>query len=102
MPNQSIQDDILKELQIDQLPPEKQEEVLTAMTELLLKRLTVRVLEKLDEKQQEEFGQVSAGGDPDKINQFFAANVPDYEKIIQEEIDLFKIDMKETVDALLA
>jgi len=102
MPNQSIQDDILKELQIDQLPLEKQEEVLTAMTELLLKRLTVRVLEKLDEKQQEEFGQVSASGDPDKISQFFAANVPDYEKIIQEEIDLFKIDMKETVDALLA
>ena len=99
MPN--IQDDIIKELGIDQLPPEKQEEILTAMTEVLLKRLTVRVLEKLDEKQQEEFSQVSAGGDLEKVNQFFAANVPDYENIIQEEIGQFKEDMKETVDALL-
>jgi len=102
MPNQNIQDDILKELQIDQLPAEKQAEVLTVMTELLLKKLTVRVLEKLDDKQKDEFGLVSASGDQDKISQFFAANVPDYEKIIQEEIDLFKQDMKETVDTLLA
>ncbi len=102
MPNQSIQEDLLKELGLDQLPPEKQEEILTAMTEVLLKRLTIKVLEKLNDQQQEEFSQVSASGDADKINQFFAANVPDYEKMIQEEIGLFKKEMEETVAALLA
>jgi len=101
MPSPNIQDDILKELEIDKLPPEKREEILTAMTELLLKRLTVRVLENLHEQQQEEFSKISASGDPEKINQFFVANVPDYETIIQEEIALFKKEMKETIDALL-
>lgn len=102
MPNQTIQGDLIKELAIDQLPPEKQEEVLTAMTELLLKRLTVRVLENLSEPQREEFSRISAGGDPEKVNQFFVANVPDYEKIMQDEIGKFKVEMKETVDSLLS
>lgn len=102
MPNQNLRQDIIKELDIDQLPPEKQEEVLTAMTELLLKRITVRVLENLSEEQRKEFEAVSASGDADKVTEFFSKNVPGYEQIVQDEIAKFKVEMKETVDALLA
>lgn len=102
MPSQNIQEDILKELEIDKLPPEKQEEILTAMTELILKRITLRVLQNFSEKQKEEFDQICSGGDQEKINQFLLVNVPDYERVIQEEIGQFKNEIKETVDALLA
>jgi len=96
-----IQDNILKELGIDQLPQEKQEEVLAAMTEVLLKRIILRVLQGLSEAQRGEFEQLCAAGDQEKVNQFLAKNVPNYEAVIKEEIGQFKNEMQETVNALL-
>jgi len=101
MPTQNLQQDIIKELGIDQLPSEKQEEVLTAMTELILKRITLRILENLSEDQQKEFDKVVSEGDPEKATQFLSQNVSGYEQVVQEEIAKFKTEMKETVDALL-
>lgn len=101
MPTQ-IQQDIFKELGIDQLPQERQEEVLTAMTEALFKRLTLRVLEKLTEAQRQEFEALCEAKNEEKITKFFADNVPGYETMIQEEILAFKADIKKTTDALLA
>lgn len=102
MPNQNLAQDILTELGINALPPERQEEVLTAMTELLLKRLTVRLLENLNEEQRKEFDVVSSSGDTEKVAEFFSRNVPGYGQIVQDEIAKFKTEMRETVDALLA
>ncbi|MEK7160922.1 MAG: DUF5663 domain-containing protein [Patescibacteria group bacterium] len=101
MPTQ-LQQDILKELGINQLPVERQEEILVAMTEVLIKRLTLRVLENLSDAQQEEFEAVCATNDQEKVQAFLAANMPNYEQAVQEEIAVFKKEMKETVDALLA
>lgn len=102
MPNQSVQQDIIKELGIDSLPPAKQQEVLTVMTEAILKRLTLRLLESLSEAQRQELEQVSAAGDTEKVSQFLMANVPGYEGLIQDEVGKFKQEMMQTVDALLA
>lgn len=99
---QNLQQDILKELGIDQLPPEKQEEILTAMTELILKRITVRALESLSEAQRQEFETLSASGDPDKVTQFLTANVSGYDQLVQDEIAKFRSEMTEMVNALLA
>jgi len=101
MPTQ-LQQNIFQELGIDQLPPERQEEILTAMTEVLLKRLTLRVLEKLTEAQRQEFEALCAEKNEEKIMKFFSDNVPGYEQLIQDEITAFKKDIKETTDALLA
>jgi hypothetical protein len=100
MPTQ-LQQDILKELGISQLAPQRQEELLVAMTEVLLKRLTLRILEKLSDSQRKEFDVVCSYGNAEKIQAFFTQNVPGYEQMIQEEINSFKQEMKETVDALL-
>ncbi len=100
MPN--IQDDIIKELGIDQLPPEKQEEILTAMTEVILKRIILRVLENFDEAQKDEFEKVCSAGDQDQVNNYLMANVPDYENVIKDEIAKFKSEMHETVNTLLS
>lgn len=99
---QNLQQDILKELGIDQLPPERQEEILTVMTELLLKRITVRVLENLNAEQRQAFETVTAGGDPERVSDFFSQNVSGYEQIAQDEIAKFRTEMAEMVNALLA
>ncbi len=102
MPTQSIQQDIIKELGIDELPPAKQEEVLAAMTEAVLKRITLVLLESLSEEKRNELEEASKTGDAGKVNEFFVANVPNYEKLIQNEVAKFKQDMAQTVDMLLA
>ena len=101
MPTQ-IEENILKELEIDQLPEERQEEVLTAMTEAVLKRLMLRLIGAMSEEQRKQFEEIANAGDQAKISQFLEANVPNYETTIKEEVASFKKDMQATVDSLLA
>jgi len=101
MPTQ-IEQDILKELGIDQLPQDRQEEVLSVMTEAILKRMMLRLLEPLSEDQRKQLEDISAAGDSAKVSEFLAANIPNYEVLMKEEVEKFKQDMKVTVDALLA
>lgn len=96
-----LQQNILEELGVDQLPPDRQSEILSAITELLLKRLTMKVLENLSAEQQTEFETVCASKDNDRVMNFFKENVPDYENLIETEIGEFRQDMKEVVDSLL-
>ncbi len=101
MPN-LIQRDVLKELGIDQLPPERQEEVLTAMTEAVIKRIILRLVSGLSEAQQSQLEEVANSGDSAKISEFLAANIPGHEVLVKEEVANFKKDMQATVDGLLA
>ncbi len=102
MPDATLQKNIIKELGIDQLPPEKQQEVLAAMTEAVLKRLTVRVLEKLPPEARPEFEKVCKTQDPEKITQFLNEKVPDFEKVAAKEIADFKEEIAETVNKLIS
>ena len=101
MPTQ-IEQDILKELGIDQLPPERQEEVLTAMTEAVLKRLILRLVGAMGEEQRKQFEEIANAGDQEKISQFLTANIPNHEALVHEEVASFKKDMQVVVDGLLA
>lgn len=99
MPTQ-IEANILQELGIAQLPLERQEEVLTAMTEAVLKRITLRLVEALSEEKRSELE--ALGEEKEKISQFLAANIPNHEELVKEEVANFKKDMQATVDKLLA
>ncbi len=101
MPN-LIQEDILKELGIDQLPPERQEEVLTAMTEAVLKRIILRLVGELSEEKRAQLEEIGDSGDSAKISEFLTANIPNHEALVKEEVASFKKDMQATVDGLLA
>jgi len=100
MPTQ-IEENILQELGIADLPSERQEEVLTAMTEAVLKRLMLRLIGAMGEEQKKQFEEIANAGDQEKISQFLAANISNYETLIKEEVASFKKDMQATVDALL-
>jgi len=96
----NLKDNIIKDLELDKLPDDKREEVLTAMTEALLKRVILVVLEKIPKDRKSEFDEISKTKDSDKINEFLAAVVPNYEKVLTAEIDNFKKEMKDTVSQL--
>jgi len=55
-----IKDDIIKELELDKLPPEKKEEFLDSIAELIIKRVLVRVLENIPDNERAAFDEVCA------------------------------------------
>lgn len=97
----NLKENIIKELAIDQLPPEKQQAVLASMTEAVLKRITIKVLETLPDDAKKDFEKVCASKDADQVTQFLKDRVPDYEELISKEIVGFKKEMREIVEQLL-
>jgi gas vesicle protein len=95
-----LKESIIKDLGIDQLPEDKREEVLLMMTEALLKRILIVALEKIPGNKKEEFDKIFASKDSEKINEFLSDNIPDYEKMVKNEIENFKNEIKETVNQL--
>ncbi len=100
MDNNKIQQDIIKELGLDSLAEENQVELLTMMTESILKRITISVLEKLSEEDKVEFNKVRDEGDPEKIAEFLRTKIENYDEMTENIVKEFKEEMKETMGGL--
>lgn len=97
--NQQAQalEQLVRELGIDSLPQEKQNELLIKMTEVLLKRIFVETMDRLGESGREEYEKFldSEGITPEQAQEFFKQRIPDYEEMIQSTIEEFKQEMME-------
>ena len=88
-------DDLITTLGLEKLTQEERDSVLVQITDSLLKRLILRVYDKLTEKEQEEFDRLAETKDQEKINAFLTAHVPDLDEIRDEELDGLVNEMKE-------
>ncbi len=100
MDNQKIQESIIKELGLETLPEDKQIELLNTITESILKRVTISVLEKLSEEEKVEFDQVRDTDDPEKISNFLREKISNYDEMVENVIKEFKEEMKGTMASL--
>lgn len=91
---------ILDELGLADLPQAQREELLTKMTESLLTRIAVEVVEKLSDADKEVFATMQDDKDIEKITAFLKEKIPDYEAFLEKISAEFKEDMKNAVDAL--
>ncbi|MCX6746081.1 MAG: DUF5663 domain-containing protein [Candidatus Parcubacteria bacterium] len=91
---------LIKELGLEGLSEERQMNLLTLMTESLLKRITINALEKLSETERKEFDKVRETNDPDQVHEFLQSKIPGYDKMVKETIEEFKEEMKETAKNL--
>jgi len=90
-----LQKELLEELGLTSLPPDKQEEILIKMTEVLLKRIFVETMEKLSEADREAYEKmVDEKIDPEKIGEFLKEKVVNYDEMVQKIIVDFKEEMK--------
>jgi len=100
MTKKKNQQNLIQELGLDSLPEDKQIELLTTMTESVLKRITIQVLEQLSEEEKKEFDEVRESGDPDKITGFLREKIEDYDEMAENTVKEFKEEMKNTVKDL--
>lgn len=90
-----LKKELLEELGLASLPPDKQEEILIKMTEVLLKRILVETMEKLSEADREMYEKmVDEKSEPEKIGEFLKEKVLNYNEMVQKIILDFKEEMK--------
>jgi hypothetical protein len=85
---------LIKDLGIDTLSQEKQNNLIIKMTEVLLKRIFLETMEKLGEKGREEYEKITQGEvTPEQMEEFFKNNIQDYDKMVEGIIEEFKAEM---------
>ena len=101
MPTSTIQKNILQTLGLDGLPNQTQIEILSQMTESVLKRMAIEVLQNLSEEDQKTLLEMQ-GENPDleKIEGFIQSRVTEFEKLQEHVVKEFTEEMRETVAML--
>ncbi|MFA6160053.1 MAG: DUF5663 domain-containing protein [Parcubacteria group bacterium] len=96
MDNQTqIQKTIIEELGLVDLPKEKQDQLLIKMTEVVLKRIFLEIMEKLNETDQKIYEKmIDENAEPEKLEEFLREKITNYDKIIARVIADFKEEMK--------
>ncbi|OGI17555.1 MAG: hypothetical protein A3J63_04145 [Candidatus Moranbacteria bacterium RIFCSPHIGHO2_02_FULL_40_12b] len=98
MDQAQIQKALSDELGISNLPQDKQEDLIIRMTELLLKRIFIETMDKLDEEGRDEYEKLTEGGaGPRQIEEFLKSRISDYEEMVQKIIVNFKEEMKNNI-----
>jgi hypothetical protein len=86
-------------LGLDNIPQEQKDELLQGMIDTVLNRIFTRIEPVLTEQDLTEMQSLEKEPDADqKINQFLLSRVPNLEGIAQEEIELFRDELKKSVN----
>ena len=75
---------IIQALGLETLPTEEKDGMLEKMTDLLMKRVMLRVLDELSDEQLAEMPK--EGSNPEELLTFVAEKVPTYDAIMNEEL----------------
>lgn len=86
MNDQELRATLVKELGIEDLPKEAQDVIVSKLGEVILKSVTLSIFEKLSEEARKEFDEVSALGEPARIQEFLEQAVPDMSLLMEEEL----------------
>lgn len=99
MNQNQVQKTLMEELGLSELPQEKQEQLLIKMTEVLLKRIFLETIEKLDDQGKEEYQKLVESGTatPEQMEEFLKSRINDYEGLVKKVVDEFKEEMKQGV-----
>lgn len=90
-----MQIDLVKELGLEDLPIDKQEELIIKMTEVVLKRMFISTMDKLSPIDQDLFGgMLENQAGPDEIENFLKENIHNYDEMLQNIISELKMEMK--------
>ena len=100
MDNQQIQKTLMEELGLQDIPQDKQEELIIKMTEVLLKRIFLETMEKLDDSGKEEYQKIAEGESvtPEKMEEFLKLKISNYDGLVQKVVEEFKEEMKNGVN----
>jgi hypothetical protein len=90
-----VQQTIIDELGLSELPQEKQEQLLIKMTEVVLNRIFDQTMEKLGNEDQEKYEQMlNQNATAEEMEAFLREKITDYDQMVLGIIENFKEEMK--------
>lgn len=91
---QTALDSIIQALEIDQLPPEEQEDALLKLNELVFRGSIMRMLAQMDEPTKEAFGKLVEGDAPEEALQaFIEQHVPNADQAVADTVAALTSDI---------
>ena len=86
-----IQQTLAEELGISDLPQDKQEQLLIKMTEVILKRMFVETLDKLNDADREAYEQMlDRSAEPAEVEKFLREKISNYDQMLEKIVAEFK------------
>jgi hypothetical protein len=100
MDQDQIQKTLMDELGLSDLPQDKQEQLVIKMTEVLLKRIFLETMEKLNDEGKDEYQKLMEGENatPEQMEEFLKSKIANYDELVQKVVDEFKEEMRHDVD----
>jgi hypothetical protein len=87
---------LIRDLGLDRLPRERQDDLLEKMGEILVKRVFIETMEALGEAGMEEYEKLmDSGPDQGEVERFFAGRIPGYEEMVAGIVERFKEEMRQ-------
>ncbi len=89
---------ILNELGLDKLPEDKRDDVLAKIGELLLKKIFVETIDKLDNKNAEEFRfMLESEASAEDIESFLNTKIDNYNAVVEKIVEDLKKELREAI-----
>ena len=96
MEKNQVQGELIKELGLEGLAPEKQEELVSKMTEAVLGRIFSETVEKLSEADRATYeDMVSKNENPEAVEKFLNEKISGYNELVKKIVEDFKAEMKQ-------
>lgn len=84
--NQELRETLIKELGIENLSGEVQDEIVGKIGRIVLQSLTTTIFERLSPSAKEEFNRISATGNAGLIQEFLEENAPGIQQMMEQEL----------------
>ena len=89
-----MQQNLIDELGLTDLSQDKKDQLLIKMTEVVLKRIFLETVEKLNEKDREEYAKmIEENASPEKLEEFLQAKIENYDEMVKKIVEEFKEEM---------
>ncbi len=93
-----ITKEIIKELGLEKLPAERQDDILAKIGELILKKIFVQTIDKLSDADRREFEKILEKGDTaENVEKFLSEKIENYDKMVEEIVVETKEEIKKSV-----
>lgn len=96
-----IDENLLVELGLGSLPKLEKDKLLRHIYETLETRVGMKLAERMSDEQLDEFEQFIDTNDEKGALGWLEANFPNYPKVVSEELEKLKIEVKQNADKII-
>ena len=84
---------LLEALDLAALPREDQEEILLSLNDIIFRGSLVRLIERMDDAEREEFSALIGEDTPEEVLTAFLKKIPGSEEVVKETVDELTSDI---------